>query len=60
MFAAEHGERTPEARTPVDAVSSTRSVGGRRQAGLTAWEVHVAAYRGELARDLVAERTDRV
>jgi catechol 2,3-dioxygenase len=30
-----------------------------RQSGLSPWEVHVAAYRGELAPDVVTDRTDR-
>ncbi len=30
-----------------------------RQSGLSPWEVHVAAYRGELAPDTALERSDR-
>jgi catechol-2,3-dioxygenase len=30
-----------------------------RRSGLSPWEIHVAAYRGELAPDVVPERTDR-
>lgn len=44
---------------PVGKPVAPEKVVDARLSGLSAWEVHLAAYRGELAPDVVIERTDR-